>query len=134
MACTPTDNGNLILLKVDGIVALGEISSNPNFTKNMIVANSKGNPGSTCVIPGRKDTTFDIEVKVPSSSYDTFYGTCEDHFFDDTEAALEWGPFNNTIYASNAYVTSMTPGAPDDDFIRASLSFQANGDVTRTKL
>lgn len=134
MNCTPTGNGNEILLIVDGIEALGEISSSPSRTKNMIIANSKGNPKSTCVMPGRKDTTFDIEVKVPTTSFDTFYGTCEDHFDDDTEAALVWGPFNNTIYNANAYVTSITPGAPDDDFTRCSISWQVNGDLTKTRL
>lgn len=126
-------NGTKVVLKLGGLLLVGETTSSQSFTRDMIETTNKHSTNqSKTFIPGEKGSTLSV-----SGLYDpdaVGYG------FSEAYAAWDAGtliPFINggtevsdTIYTGNGYISSLTKDSPQNDKSTFSIELQVTGEVT----
>jgi predicted secreted protein len=120
-----TENGTDIVFKANGELYAGQTSADLSIERDMIETTNKTTGKYKKFIPGKINTTIDVEgiVKLGETS------GAEDLLSDlkaDTAVTVYWGgnESGETYYECSGYISSVSISAPDNDAATGSVSIQ----------
>lgn len=132
-------NGTLILVNADGTALASTTDATLNVNLDTPDASNKSSAGWQTVIGGQKSWSIDVEglATFDYSSTESAQGTVMrlvEELRNRTEVAVKFIPSTGVTYYGNAFVTSISVGAPMEDVATISATFTGDGtlDVEET--
>jgi TP901-1 family phage major tail protein len=125
-------NGTLILVDKDGTALASTTDATLNVNLDTPDASTKDSAGWQEVIAGQKSWSIDVDglatfdYSTSEAGQGTVMRLVED-LRNRTSVAVKFLPDSGVTYYGNAYVSSISVGAPNEDVSTISGSFTGNG-------
>lgn len=125
-------NGTLILVDADGTALASTTDATLNVNLDTPDASNKGSSGWQTVIGGQKSWSIDVDglATFDYSTSEAGQGTVMrlvEELRNRTEVAVKFLPNTGVTYYGNAFVTSISVGAPNEDVATISATFTGDG-------
>ena len=132
-------NGTLILVDADGTALASTTDATLNVNLDTPDASNKSSLGWQTVIGGQKSWSIDVDglATFDYSTSEAGQGTVMrlvEELRNRTEVAVKFLPDTGVTYYGNAYVTSISVGAPNEDVATISGTFTGDGELKKVEI